>query len=111
MENTIVKGGDALIRGTTPTLEFTYSDITVSDIVKALLVIKQDKRTMIEKDIGTATVSENSIAWTLAQEDTLLLREQRDAFIMCDWKLADGTRGRSKVLVVDVEDPGKSEVI
>lgn len=111
MADTIVRAADALIRGTTPTVEFTYSDITVSDITVALLAIKQDKRTIIEKVLSDATVSENSISWTLTQEDTLLLREQRDAYIMCDWKLANGTRGRSKIIVVDVEDPGKSEVI
>lgn len=111
MRDTTVHANNALIRGTTPTIEFVYTDISVGDIVKAVLTIKQDRRTIIEKSIEDATVSTNSVSWVLSQKDTLLLREKKDAHIMCDWKLNSGLRGRSVVLIADVEDSGKNEEI
>lgn len=100
-----------IIRGTTPVLEFTYKDITVSDITKAILTIAQNGSIIIEKDLTTATVRENSLTWTLSQEESLTLNASRNARIVCDWVLSNGTRGRSNVLMVDVGEPGKDEVI
>lgn len=101
----------AIIRGTTPTLIFKYSDITVSDITKAILTISQNGSIVIEKDISTATIGEDSISWELSQEETLTLNGARNAKVVCDWVLASGVRGRSNVLIADVGEPGKNEVI
>lgn len=100
-----------IIRGTTPTLEFTFSDITVGTIIKAILTAKQDSTIMIEKDLEAATIGEKSISWTLAQSDTLKLKSGRTADIVCDWKTDSGVRGRSNLLKVDIGEPGKNEVI
>lgn len=100
-----------IIRGTTPTLEFTFSDITVGNITTAILTAKQDSTIMIEKDLEAATRGEKSISWTLAQEDTLKLKSGRSADIVCDWKTDGGIRGRSNLLKVDIGEPGKNEVI
>lgn len=100
-----------IIRGTTPTLEFTFSDVTVGSITKAILTAKQDSTIMIEKDLEAATIGEKSISWTLAQEDTLKLKSGRAAEIVCDWKTDSGVRGRSNQLKVDIGEPGKNEVI
>lgn len=100
-----------IIRGTTPTLEFTFSDITVGNITKAILTAKQNSTIMIEKDLEDATVGEKSISWTLDQDDTLKLKSGRAAEIVCDWKTDSGVRGRSNQLKVDIGEPGKNEVI
>ena len=100
-----------IIRGTTPTLEFTFSDVTVGNITKAILTVKQDSTIMIEKDREAATIGEKSISWTLAQDDTLKLKSGRTADVVCDWKTDSGIRGRSNQLKVDIGEPGKNEVI
>ena len=104
----------AIIKGTTPTITFTFDEIAVTDISVAYLVIKQGGKVNIERDLETATVvttSPSHISWTLTQEETLGLSKNMNADIYCDWKLLDGTRGRSNIRVESVEDTGKNEVI
>lgn len=100
-----------IIRGTTPTISFQYSDITVSDITKAILSLKQSGQTVIERDLTTATISEDSISWELTQAETLTLNASRNVSIVCDWLLSSGVRGRSNILSADVGEAGKDEVI
>ena len=99
-----------IIRYTTPTLKFTFSEIDVADITAAFLVIKQNDRTVLERGMDSATIAESSLSWTLAQEETGRLCKG-DVTILCDWKLQDGTRGRSKVKTEKVINSGKNEVI
>lgn len=101
----------AIIRGTTPVIEFTYSDVDVVDITVAKLVIKQSGNIKIERDLSTATAGESSISWRLTQEETLSLENKKQVTIVCDWKLSNGTRGRSNVLTTETGEPGKNEVI
>lgn len=99
-----------IIRFTTPTLKFTFSEINVADIATAYLVIKQNDRTVLERGLDSATADESSLSWTLTQEETGKLCKT-DTSIVCDWKLLDGTRGRSKVKTEKVVNSGKNEVI
>lgn len=99
-----------IIRGTTPVIEYVFKDVSLSDIAVAILTVKQDNVIKIEKPLQDAIVGE-SIAWRLTQQETLQLKSRVDAILVCDWKLTNGVRGRSKILSVDVEDPGKDEVI
>lgn len=101
----------SIIKGTTPTIQFTYSEVNVEDIATAFLVIKQDNAVIIEKPLSDANVQDSYIEWKLTQEDTLKLRVNKKAMICCDWKLLDGTRGRSHVLAEWIEGTGKNEVI
>lgn len=99
-----------IIKGTTPTISFSYSDIDVSNITVAVLTIKQNNLTKIERTLETATVGEKMVSWTLSQAETLSLADMH-CVICCDWKLASGVRGRSNVLTANVEESGKNEVI
>lgn len=105
----------AIIRGTTPTIEFIFDDIDPNDITTAVLSIKQNNKTIIERDLSSSyleTVNEIQVlAWKLTQEETFQLSSRIDAYIVCDWKLVDGTRGRSHSLITPVGEPGKDEVI
>ncbi len=99
-----------IIRYTTPTIKFTFSDISVNNITTAYLIVKQNGRTVIERDLSSASVEEGVISWSLAQVETGKL-SKTNATIYCDWKLRDGTRGRSNVATEAIEESGKSEVI
>ena len=101
----------SIIRGTTPTIEFTFSDISVADITSAVLVIKQSGNIVFESPIENATRTESSLYWTLTQEQTLALASRRQATVVCDWLLSSGVRGRTNVLTCDVDEPGKDEVM
>lgn len=99
-----------IIRGTTPTIQYTFSQIAPAEIAVAYMVIKQDGRVVVEKSLADATVNENGLLFELSQEDTLALA-RRDGQILLDWKTANGTRGRGKVYEFSVGEPAKNEVI
>lgn len=102
-----------IIRGTTPTIKFTFSSVSVADIEVAYLTIRQSGSVVIEHSIEDATVDgeEGTLTWTLSQEDTLKLAAGEKASAVCDWRLQSGTRGRSKIALYTVSDTGKDEVI
>ena len=105
-----------IIRGTTPTILYTFNDIDPGDITYAYLLIKQ-KSAVIEKYLGDASVTPDSlqtrgnISFTLTQQDTLNLTVNQRAVVSLDWKLSNGTRGRSNVVGFSVENSGKNEVV
>ena len=101
----------ALIRCTTPTIIFTFREVTISEIEYAYLRIKQNNEDIIERDLNTATTGADFISWKLTQAETLGLSPYFKAKIYCDWILADGTRGRSNVLSECVENSGVNEVM
>lgn len=100
-----------LIAGTTPTITIAFSTIDTDDIVEAYLCVKYGGTNLIEKDLDDATVATGSVAWKLTQAETLAMPLGSSVMVMCDWKLDDGTRGRSKVVRCVVEESGKEEVI
>lgn len=99
-----------IIRGTTPTITFTFSDISVLTIEAAYMTLKQCGDIVVEKTLSDATQGENSLSWKLTQEDTLKLSSQT-GIIVCDWLLSDGTRGRSGVMQFDIGEPAINGVI
>lgn len=100
-----------IIRGTTPTIKIVFDDIAVESIVVAILTVRQNDSIIIEKTLETAEVGEDYLSWRFEQEETLTLAANVSASICCDWKLADGTRGRSRIEISRVGNPGKNEVI
>ena len=101
---------DNIIRGTTPTIKYTFDAVDPSDITVACLTVEQGGEVTIERGLAAALVGEDSLSWVLTQEDTLgLLRST--AQLMCNWKLRDGTRGASRQMTVVVLDNQKDEVI
>lgn len=85
-----------IARGTTPTIEYTFTIVDTSNITKAYLTIKQG-RTTIEKDLSEATIGEGSLSWTLTQEETLALSTKAFADIQCRYKTSDGTAYVTKI--------------
>lgn len=100
-----------IIRGTTPTITFTFSDVDVSTIITAVMTIKQNGSTVISKVLNDAEVGDDYISWWLSQEDTLSLASKTKAAITCDWLLDGGIRGRANILLTDTTDSGVDEVL
>lgn len=99
-----------IIRGTTPSIQYTYRTVNVANITVAVLTIKQGDTLLVEKDLSTATVAQKTITWTLTQENTLLMKPG-DVTVMVNWLLNDGTRGASRKKTYGVLDNDKNEVI
>ena len=84
-----------IIIGTTPTITYKFNVVSVSDIVSAILTVKERGENVIEKSLADASIGEDTLSWTLTQQETLDIGA-RSASIMLNWKLRDGTRGASK---------------
>ena len=94
----------AIIRGTTPTLKYTFNDVQVTNITTAYQTIKIDNEPThnIEKDLSTATVEAKAISWKLTQTETLSFGNNIN--VMLNWKMSDGTRGASEKTNILVSD-------
>lgn len=99
-----------IIIGTTPTITYKFKVVDVTDIVIAILTIKERGTVIIEKDIEDAVIGEDTLSWTLTQQETLFIGMKTCA-MMLNWKLADGTRGASDVVLVTGGDNHIREVI
>lgn len=99
-----------IIIGTTPTITYKFSVVSVSDITSAILTIKERGTTIIEKSLADASVGEDTLSWTLTQQETLDMGA-KSASIMLNWKLNDGTRGASKEEVIMGVDNHVREVM
>ena len=99
-----------IIIGTTPTITYTFKVVPVSSITKAVLTVKERGENIIEKDLSDATVGEDTLSWTLTQEETLQLAG-KTATMMLNWKTEDGTRGASEQVFVTGGDNHIREVI
>lgn len=103
---------EQIIRGTTPTVKFTFATVDVTTISVAYLTILSSEGTvLLTKDMDTAEVGEDYISWTLTQTETLVLPLYGKVQVWCDWRIADGTRGRSKIAEYTIGVTGKNEVI
>lgn len=99
-----------IIRGTTPTITYTFKNVKVSDIEVAYFTIKQAGVILVEKTLSDAAVGESSLSWELTQEDTLGLNIG-NAEPMVNWKLTSGLRGASRKASIGIIDNHKNEVI
>lgn len=99
----------AIIKGTTPTIIYTFNEISVSNITAAVLTIKVGSSIIIEKNLAAATVGNKSLSWKLSQEESLAA--SGNAEMMLNWVLGDGTRGASKTTSVTFAPNHKEEVI
>lgn len=100
---------DKLIKGTTPTIKYTFASIPVSDITEAILTIV-DGAVTLQKDITTAIVTQKTIGWTLSQAETLAFKSAT-IVIRLNWLANDGTRGASERATVLIESNELNEVI
>ena len=89
-----------ITRGTTPTIQYRFKTVDVTDLVVADMRIKQ-KCVVIDKALSDANVvhdeSNNYLEWTLTQAETLSLNAFDNLEIQCRWKLDSGVTGASAI--------------
>ena len=73
-----------IIIGTTPTITYTFHVVSPADLTKAILTIKNAGNVILEKTLADAVVGENSLSWTLTQQ------EQLDSHLMTDGTASTG---------------------
>ena len=88
-----------IIKGTTPTLRWTFDVVDPATITTAYLTFKQgcgpdvEKwETVLEKDISGMTRGESYVDWDLTQEDTMVLRTRQPVDIQMNYKTSAGKR-------------------
>lgn len=85
---------NTIVVGTTPTIQFKFKTIVPGDLAQARLTVKRNNTVIITKTLADAIVSEDAIAWTFSQSETLLIGVGH-MDIMLNWLTANGTRGTS----------------
>lgn len=100
----------SIIIGTTPTITYTFHTVSVSDLTKAILTIKCAGAVILEKTLADATIGENSLSWTLTQQETLDIGT-RSGKMMLNWLTNSGTRGASAETAIMGVTNHKREVI
>ena len=102
---------DVIIRGTTPVIYYEPRHINIENFTEAVLNIKQNGKLVIEKTINDAEIINDMFVWVLTQEDTISLQPFTKAIISCPWKLSNGTRGESRLMVCNVFNSTMNGVI
>lgn len=99
-----------IVNYTTPTITWSFSTVTPSDISEAYLTVEQGGEIILEKELSDMTVGEDSISYTMAQAESALIGT-KSATVVLNWKLEDGTRGVGETLkILGARNP-KDEVI
>ena len=99
-----------IIIGTTPTITYKFKVVDVSEITVAILTIKERGVNIIELNLSDATIGEDSLSWTLTQEETLQIGV-KTCTMMLNWKTEDGTRGASEEVYIQGSPNHIREVI
>ena len=99
-----------IIRGTTPTIKYTFKTVDIETITRAILTIKKNGSIIVRKELSEATIGEDTLSWKLSQADTLA-GSREGAKVMLNWLTTDGTRGASSEVDVSFRDNHIPEVI
>lgn len=99
-----------IIIGTTPTITYTFKTVSPADLTKAILTIKCAGQVILEKTLADATVGEDSLSWTLTQQETLSIGT-RSCKMMLNWVTHSGKRGASAETAIVGTTNHKREVI
>lgn len=100
-----------IVRGTTPTIRFTFSEIDVASIRAAYLTIEQGGSTVIEKGLDEAAIGDGYLEWELTQEETIPLSEKSNVRIQCRYRLDDGRAYASEIYEMKPYEILKEEAI
>ena len=99
-----------IIIGTTPTITYKFKIVSPSDFRDCILTIKSEGQIILEKFLTDAVIDEDSVSWTLTQEETLSLNT-KPAKMMINWITFSGKRGASEETVIQGVTNHKREVI
>lgn len=99
-----------IIIGTTPTITYKFKIVSPTELEKAILTIKIAGQVILEKTLADAVVGEDSLSWTLTQQETLDIGT-RSGKMMLNWLTNSGTRGASAETTIMGVTNHKREVI
>lgn len=91
-----------MIRGTTPTLEFTLP-FSTELLAEAYVTLSQNKKVVVDKSLEECEVSGNKLSVKLKQADTLLLDSDHKTEIQVRAKLNSGDAVASRIVTVSTE--------
>ena len=99
-----------IVKGTTPTITYTFCVVKVSELREAILTLKSHTSTLT-KTLSDATVKDNALSWKLSQEETLSLKTNDSVGMMLNFVTQDGTRGASDPVKITIKGNYVEEVI
>lgn len=99
-----------MIRGTTPTLEFTLPFGTEL-LAEAWVTLAQGKTEVLTKELRECTCGDNTLTVRLTQEETLLLNGDRNVEIQVRVRLNSGDALASDIIHVAADRILKDGVI
>lgn len=99
-----------MIRGTTPTLEFTIPFDT-NLLEEAYVTLAQNKKIVIDKSLSECRCSDNVLSVKLTQEETLLLSSNSTVEIQIRARTKDGNAVASEIMAVSPDRILKDGVI
>ena len=99
-----------IIIGATPTITYKFKIVSPTELEKAILTIKIAGQVILEKTLADAVVGEDSLSWTLTQQETLDIGT-RSGKMMLNWLTNSGTRGASAETAIMGVTNHKREVI
>ena len=85
--------------------------MSTSDIKNIWLTLSQHKRDIIQKDIGDASLTNNTFAFALTQEETLALDAECEALMQVRVLLNSGAARTSQIVALKVGDVVKEGVM
>lgn len=99
-----------MIRGTTPTLEFSLPFDT-SNIAECYATIAQNKKVIIDKSLDAMTTYGKTLKVSLTQDDTLKLKSDTISEIQLRVRTVDGDALASEIIRVNTSRILKDGVI
>ena len=100
-----------IVRGTTPTVDYSFSTIDPRTLDACYMTISQDGETIIERDSETMNATSTTASWELTQEDTLGLIAGKKCEIQLRYVTSGGLAYASAISSVEVLDVLKKGVI
>lgn len=99
-----------MVRGTTPTLEFTLPFDT-SLLTAAFITLAQSGRVIIDKSLADCTCSGQTLTLVLTQEETLKFDTRHSTEIQVRVKTAEGNALASRIITENTYNILKDGVI
>ena len=99
-----------MIRGTTPTHTFTFS-VDLADVKDFVITYVQKGAIVLEKKKADCTISDNKIAVTLTQEDTLKFDHTSMVEMQVKALMNSGTVVASNIFTTNVDRILNEEVL
>lgn len=99
-----------IVKGTTPTFQYTFNAIDPTELTEAYFVIRQGRENIIQMPLSEAEIDGTTVSFTISQEDSLKLIPGLKATILLDWAIGS-QRGQGKRREAYIGEEGVDEVI